>query len=137
MANELEEVIAGMTKKEAAVIDRARELIQASDGRSLYLAPGGRVDVDVNLYAALSRAVVELRTERGELRFVEAAEERPGIIAYQAVVTEWMRARARSRDALPQEQESEWSDKVDAIWARLSVVEREHIELTAHRGNTR
>lgn len=128
-----------MTKKEAAVIDRARELIQASDGRSLYLAPGGRIDVDVMLYAALSRAVVELRSERGEPRFVEEAApaarpavdvETRGIAEYRKAFSSHMAARAQADDTLTEEQESEWSAKMDGIWDRLTRGEREYIEQT-------
>jgi hypothetical protein len=126
IAGPLEVAVQSRTKKDDAVIDRARELIAASDGRSLYLVPGGRIDVDVNLYAALSRAVVELRTERGEPRF---AEKSPGIVEYQKVVSAWMAARAAAFDQLTQEQESEWTAKVADIWSRLSKVEQEQIEL--------
>lgn len=50
---------------------------------------------------------------------------------YERLFDAWMKARADSGDTLTQEQEAEWTAKVDAVWSLMTKKEQDAAELYA------
>lgn len=48
---------------------------------------------------------------------------------YRVVFDEWMAAREASGGELTEDQESDWTEKVDAVWRVMTEDEREAAEL--------
>lgn len=62
----------------------------------------------------------------------------PGVLRYRELVAEWMAARAARESAgseLSQEEESDWTEKVDAVWRGLSGAEQEYLDPPDRKGS--